>query len=70
MMDELLMSVYDWREAKRLRQSPKSAVLEEWSRALRQSRPVITLSPAYRVVPAKDVLLAVLVAALHVRKTR
>lgn len=67
---ELMMNVYDWREGKRIRQRPLNRIFEEMSRSLARGRPIITLSPAYRFVPARDVVLAVLVAALHVRATR
>lgn len=70
MDDELMMSVYDWREAKRQRQRPIGEMFEQMARGLAGSRPIIRLSPAYRFVPAKDVLLASLVASLHVRRVR
>lgn len=66
-MNDGLMIIYDWREGKRLRQRPTWEMFEEMARSLAADRPIITLSPAYRFVPAKDVLLAVLVAGLHVR---
>lgn len=70
MSNELMMNVYDWRYAKELRQRPISKMFEQMARSLAGGRPIITLSPAYRFVPAKDVLLAVLVAGLHVRRAR